>query len=151
MKKINNDGSSDLCSITVNFHKVKKKVAEDWIKQIIYTILESEKIFHQGDISVVLVSDEYITRLNKKFLYRDRPTDVLVFPLEEDDLWGEIYISMDRAEEQSTFYQVNFCQELARLVIHGILHLLGYDDQHAKARYIMHSKEEYYLQKLNIK
>ena len=151
MKKINNDESSDFYSIVVYFHKVKKKVTEDWIKQIICTILETEHISYQGDITVVLVSDEYITRLNKKFLNRDRPTDVLAFPLNEDDLWGEVYISLDRAQEQSRYYQVNFRQELARLVIHGILHLLGYDDQNEKARVSMQSKEEFYLEKMNIK
>ncbi len=151
MKEINNPESSNLNSITVHFHKVKKIVTADWIKQIIYTILETEQSYHQGAISIVLVSDEYITQLNKQFLDKNKPTDVLAFPWNEDYLWGEVYISVDRAQEQSKYYQVNFTQELARLIIHGMLHLMGYDDQQRDTKISMENREEFYLEKMNMK
>ncbi len=150
MKKIKVTETSDQFSVQVNFHKVKKIVSTDWIKNICYTIFDTEETLIPGDISIVLVSDEYITKLNKEFLDKDTPTDVLAFPMDEEELWGEIYISIDRALEQSRYYKVDINKELARLVIHGILHLLGYDDQQPDLKSTMHKREDLYLKKMNI-
>jgi len=151
MAKTKKNEKSDQYSVKVNFHGAKKIVSADWIKNICFTIFNTEKTLIPGNLSIVLVSDEYITTLNKEFLNKDRPTDVLAFPMNEEELWGEIYISVDRALEQSEYYKVNVDKELARLVIHGILHLLGYNDQQPDSKINMRKREDFYLNKLDIR
>jgi probable rRNA maturation factor len=83
---------------------------------------------------VTFVDDSYIRELNNKYLKRDGPTDVLAFPIDDqespqngtDKILGDVYISLDRAKEQSIEYQVPFHQEVSRLMLHGLFHLLGY-------------------------
>jgi len=85
-------------------------------------------------VSVTFVDDSYIRELNNKYLKRDGPTDVLAFPIDDqespqngtDKILGDVYISLDRAKEQSIEYQVPFHQEVSRLMLHGLFHLLGY-------------------------
>lgn len=101
-------------------------------------------------LSVTFVDDRYIQKLNKTYLNRDYPTDVLAFPIDEitspdneqEQILGDIYISLDRAKEQSIEYQVSFNEEVTRLLLHGIFHLLG--DDHKE----MTPKVERYLQEL---
>ena len=90
----------------------------------------------RGAVTVVFVDDRMSRRLNRRFLAHDRPTDVIAFPLgEESNLEGEIYVNLDKARRQARTYHVTAANETARLIIHGILHLLGYDDRtRAKAR-----------------
>lgn len=84
----------------------------------------------RGDITVVLVDDRTSRRLNRRFLAHDRPTDVLAFPLGDgQNLEGEIYVNLDKARRQARTYRVTPANETARLVIHGVLHLVGYDDR----------------------
>ncbi len=97
-----------------------------------------------GILSIVLVNDSEIQNLNTRFLGKERPTDVIAFPLdnEGDEIWGEIYISVDRAREQAGDYNVTYPEELARLIVHGILHLLGYEDYKKSDRQKMIIKED---------
>ncbi len=68
--------------------------------------------------------------MNKRFLHHDYVTDVITFPLETGKvLEAEVYVNLDRARQQARDYRVSFGEEVARLVIHGVLHLLGYDDR----------------------
>ena len=108
------------------------------------SVLREEAWQGNGILSIVLVNDSEIQGLNARFLGKERPTDVIAFPLdnEGDEIWGEIYVSVDRAKEQAGDYDVTFTEELARLVIHGILHLLGYDDQKKSNRNEMMEKED---------
>jgi rRNA maturation RNase YbeY len=95
-----------------------------------------------------LVDDGKIENLNERFLNRKRPTDVLAFLFDDRNkkgVWGEIYISEERAREQAVNYGVTFNNELTRLIIHGILHLLGYNDDTLKRSRIMKAREEFYL------
>jgi probable rRNA maturation factor len=96
-----------------------------------------------------MVSDKKIREINRKFLGRNQPTDVISFHLGktgfEESVWGEIYISEERAREQAKDYGVAFQEELARLVIHGILHLVGYDDADEISRKRMEKRENHFL------
>ncbi len=81
-------------------------------------------------VNVVICSEEFIRRLNRQFREKDSVTDVLSFPLEgleEDEVWGEIYICWARVQEQSKELGHSWQRELAYLLAHGLLHLLGYD------------------------
>ena len=119
----------------------------NWIRRIGEIVLMREKCEAEGSLSIIIVNDDKIRDLNSRFLKRTRPTDVMAFPLGDDGegVWGEVYVSEDRAAEQASMYNVSFKEELARLVIHGILHLLGYDDQRASQRKKMGEREEHYL------
>jgi len=113
----------------------------------------------RGGLNIILVSDNYMRRLNQRFTKRKGSTDVLAFsfsengsageedkPLkDEKTLLGEVYVSADKARRQSIYYKVPYEQELLRLVTHGVLHLLGYDHKNEKDEKRMREKEEKYI------
>ncbi len=99
-------------------------------------------------LNVVLVDDSRLLALNKQFLGRDYLTDVIAFPITEatdDSFEGEIYISIDRVVENAAAFAVTPQIELTRIVIHGILHFLGYTDKNADAKKKMSMREDHYL------
>lgn len=100
-------------------------------------------------MTVVLVDDPYIRRLNHKYRHLDRATDVLSFNLDDGagpdrEALGDVYVSVDRARDQAGRYHVSLDDELHRLVVHGCLHLLGYDHHNASERKAMREKERVY-------
>jgi probable rRNA maturation factor len=100
-------------------------------------------------ISIVGVNDRRCQRLNRTFLGHDYVTDVISFPLEDvPRLEGEIYINLDRARVQAGEYRVSTRQELARLAIHGTLHLTGFDDRTRAQAARMHAREDAVLRRL---
>jgi probable rRNA maturation factor len=102
----------------------------------------------KGKINIVLVDDESIRRLNKKFRGIDRATDVLSFEMKEDGILGEIIISKDTAKRNAERFGLSYKDEMKRLVIHGALHLLGYDHGAKSDRIRMRAKEELYAKKI---
>ncbi|MFQ5863697.1 MAG: rRNA maturation RNase YbeY [bacterium] len=103
-----------------------------------------------GHIEIILVNDEYIRNLNKEYLKKNSATDVIAFPLSEENeksFEGEIYISLDTVKEQAIRYNVNLEEELLRMVIHGMLHFLGYDDKTTQNKKTMTNLENYFLSK----
>ena len=100
-------------------------------------------------VSVVFVGSRFIRRVNKNFLKHDYVTDVISFPLQDDvGADAEIYINLDRAKSQAKEYKVSFRQEVLRLVVHGILHLLGYNDKTAVQKRRMQIREDIHLSRL---
>ena len=81
----------------------------------------------KAELSVLFIGDSGIQALNRQYLGKNRPTDVLSFPMDDPSVIGDIVISVDRAREQSKEFGVSLNEELARLLVHGLLHLLGYD------------------------
>lgn len=122
-----------------------KRVAE----KIIKNIFDDEKI-SPSELSFIFVDDKYLTRLHDEYLNDKSQTDVITFDVsdEQKDLKGEIYISVERAKDQSGEYGTDINEELYRYVIHGVLHLCGYEDKEDEARVAMKEKEEYYLQRI---
>lgn len=117
------------------------------INKIVELIFIHEKK-EQGNISIVFVDHTYIEELNEKFLGRSYSTDVITFPLSEDceeSVEAEIYINLDIVAENAVNYNVTFDEEVSRIVIHGVLHLLNYDDGDADSRNRMTRREDYYL------
>ena len=94
------------------------------LRQLVRTILQ-EKKSRAKTISIVFVDNDYIRRLNRKYLNRNRITDVLAFPFENDFL-GEVYVCHPRAKKQAEEYGLTEPEEIFRLVNHGVMHLLGY-------------------------
>jgi probable rRNA maturation factor len=112
-------------------------------------VLRGESRDHAA-VTVVMVDDAYIRRLNHTYRHLDRATDVLSFRMDDSEapahnVLGEIYISLDRARAQAVRYHVSLDDELRRLAVHGCLHLLGYDHHLAVDRDVMRRKEALYL------
>jgi probable rRNA maturation factor len=132
----------------VRLKNLKKgiKIEEDKLKALALQVLEEEKFAQPIELDVTIVDDTYIKNLNKKYKKREYPTDVLCFEIVTEFpkkvLLGDIYISIDRAKEQAEEIGDDLNRELARLLIHGILHLLGYKHKN------MSTKENYYMSTL---
>jgi len=128
---------------STSFRLVKEKEYNHVIGNII-----SREGYTGGEINIIFTSDKAILNLNKKFLSRDYSTDVIVFSNSfKNTVTGDVYISIDRIRENSIKYsEGDFERELKRIIIHGILHLIGYDDKSEEDRNIMTEKEELYLQ-----
>ena len=124
-----------------NFDFKEKRRTNRWLK----LVAESE-IRRLGDISVIFCSDNYILDVNLKYLQHDYFTDIITFDYcEGDTLSGDLFISVDSVRENAAFYGVEFADELNRVIVHGILHLIGYDDHTEKDKKEMRAKENYYL------
>ncbi|MCS6852274.1 MAG: rRNA maturation RNase YbeY [Gemmataceae bacterium] len=120
------------------------------VRQVVRTVLEQEGI-HDAEISVAFVDDATIHRLNRQFLQHDEPTDVLTFPLSEPKarrLAGELVIGAEVAQRQADERGHAVGAELALYVIHGLLHLCGYDDHRPADIRTMRAKEREYLRRL---
>jgi probable rRNA maturation factor len=105
--------------------------------------------FARGEVSVVFTDDRLSRRINRRYLAHDRPTDVISFPLGTDEfIEGELYVNIDKAARQARTWKVSTRNELVRLVVHGTLHLTGYDDRTARAAKRMKTVEDAYVQLL---
>jgi rRNA maturation RNase YbeY len=103
-----------------------------------------------GEINYVFCSDEYLHKINLEYLDHDTYTDIITFNYcEEDIISADIFISVDRVQENSKLFKVSFNNELHRVIVHGILHLLGYDDKSEEDKNVMRAKEDFYLSLLS--
>lgn len=105
--------------------------------------------FRIGELNFIFCNDEYLLQLNREYLEHDTFTDIVTFDYTESGnrLVGDIFISMDRIQENAATFQVAERDELHRVMIHGILHLCGYDDHEPEAKRLMTEKENFYLEK----
>jgi len=101
------------------------------------------------------VDNDTISTLNARYRKKAAPTDVLSFGLYQNSLdnipYGDVYISLDRIKSQAKDYEVSFKQELFRIIVHGTLHLLGYDHQTTSEEQVMNKKTERWLDKFSNK
>ena len=106
--------------------------------------------FEYKNIRYIFCDDEYLKKLNVEFLGHDTYTDILTFSLSDKTkpIIAEIYISIDRVRENASIFKVSFEDELSRVMIHGLLHLCGYEDHTALLKIRMREREDYYLDKL---
>ncbi len=108
-----------------------------------------ENNFVPGDLSFILTTDEKIKEINREFLKHDYFTDVITFgTIEKNVLNGEVYISVDTVKHNSQNYKVSFRAELLRVMSHGVIHLIGYDDETAIKRAEMRRIENIWLARL---
>ena len=125
----------------IKFEFKRKRLTSRWLK----LVAESE-IKRLGDISVIFCSDNYILDINIKYLGHDYFTDIITFDYcEGKTLSGDLFISIDSVRENASFYGVDFDDELNRVIVHGLLHLIGYDDHTEEDIATMRAKENYYL------
>ena len=138
-------------------NKTEEQIDINDLKNTINYTLESE-IVHDSLMSVIIVNNDEIHKINREYRGIDRETDVISFALEDDKTFvntylrvlGDIYISIDKVHEQSENYGHSFRRELSFLTVHGILHLLGYDHMVKEDEDIMFHKQDKILTELNI-
>lgn len=130
--------SEDFSFSYVNFRSLKK-----WL----LLVIEFEK-FKLGDIVIVFTHDEYVRKINYKFLKHDYYTDVITFDYTEGDILnGDIIISIERVKENAQQLGMSFYNELDRVIVHGLLHLAGYKDSSSRESEIMRDRENFYLER----
>lgn len=128
-----------------------KNLAESFFSSITTSTLiqtETDKV----SVNLILTDNEYIKTINNEYRGKDEPTDVISFAYRDDPFpiidnpmeeLGDIYISLERASDQAVEYDTTLADELKRLIIHGVLHLLGYDHEKSEEEEkIMNSLEE---------
>ncbi|MBC6425409.1 MAG: rRNA maturation RNase YbeY [Ekhidna sp.] len=132
----------------IPFSLNKKNELISWLENVI-----SSHSLHPGPLNYIFCSDEYLLNINRKFLTHDCLTDIITFDNSEssNEIAGDIFISIERVKENSESIGTNFYQELSRVIIHGLLHLLGFDDKTEADKLLMVTKEEEYLSLLKMK
>ncbi|MDP4204526.1 MAG: rRNA maturation RNase YbeY [Bacteroidota bacterium] len=131
----------------LSFKLSQSKIVKDWIKETI--LFYSKKV---GDINIIFCNDEYLLSINKQFLNHDFYTDIVTFNNNVGNkINGELYISLDRVNENSMEFGVEKEYELMRVVIHGILHLIGFDDHTDEQELEMRQTEDLHLKNLKYK
>lgn len=125
----------------VRFDLKEKLLNNRWLKLVC-----GSEIRRLGDIAVIFCSDRYILDINVKYLGHDYFTDIITFDYcEGDKVSGDLFISIDSVRENAVTYASSFEDELDRVMVHGVLHLIGYDDHSDEDIKIMRSKEDYYV------
>lgn len=125
----------------ISFDLKGKAVNNRWLK-----LVAGSEMRKLGAINIIFCSDPYILDINLKYLSHDYFTDIITFDYcQGDKLSGDLFISIDSVRENAEFYGVEFRDELDRVMVHGLLHLIGYDDHSEEDIAVMRSKENYYL------
>jgi probable rRNA maturation factor len=108
----------------------------------------AERVLRQegvaGQVNLVFCEDAHVRELNRRYRKLDKVTDVLSFIYEDEDVFGEIYIASSQALKQAPRWRNTFFEELKRLVVHGALHVAGYDHMRKNDRTVMRAKEDFY-------
>ena len=102
-----------------------------------------------GSLNFLFVDDKEMLKYNKKYLQHESYTDIITFDSSlNNKIAGDIVISLERVNENAKYYQVSYNYELERVMAHGLLHLLGYNDKNKEEKIIIRKKENYYLKNL---
>ena len=127
-----------------DFHLEKVNSISNWIEETIYT--EKKTL---GEITYIFCDDEYLLKKNQKYLPHETLTDIITFDYsEENTLSADIFISVERVKENALIFAVRFEKEIKRVIIHGVLHLIGYKDKSENEAQEMRNKEDFYLSKI---
>ncbi|WP_167616944.1 rRNA maturation RNase YbeY [Maribellus sediminis] len=137
-------------SIEFFFEDIKSVPIHEKILLLHLNSLIKNELKKTGDISVVFCSDEYLLEMNKEYLNHDYYTDIITFDyVEGETISGDLFISLDRVKENATKFEISVLKELYRVVFHGTLHLVGYNDKSEEEQQIMRQKENYYLSEVD--
>ena len=127
----------------IDFVLKAKSGHREWLKAV--ALEENRRL---GEISVIFCSDTYLLDINRKYLGHDYYTDIITFDYSEGDkISGDLFISVDTVRSNAEYYSTGVQDELDRVIVHGLLHLIAYDDHTDEQSAVMRSKENYYLEK----
>ena len=127
--------------------KIKNKLnIKKWLKETI-----EKEGYKLGELNYIFCSDEYLHQMNVSYLNHDTLTDIITFDNSdvEGKIIGDVFISIDRVTENAKKFDVEFIDELNRVMVHGALHLVGYKDKKKEEQEKMRAKENYYLKRRN--
>jgi len=126
----------------VEFKVAQPRKTKTWLKNIIET-----EGFELNQINYIFCSDEYLIGINQQYLNHDFYTDIITFDNSEKEgvVEGDIFISIDRVKENAEQLSKPFTEELSRVLAHGVLHLVGYDDHEDEDEQLMREKEDFYI------
>ena len=121
----------------------EKERIKKWIKATINS--EGKK----GEtINIIITSNNNIRFLNRKYLKRNYMTDIITFNFNRDNIIsGDLFLNPDTIKKNAKRYKIKFSEEVLRVIIHGVLHLIGYNDKNNEEKLVMREKENYYLDK----
>jgi probable rRNA maturation factor len=130
----------------ISFKLKDKNKVKAWIKSTIET--EGYKL---NELNYIFCSDQHLLKINQQYLDHDTYTDIITFDNSEKDrvIEGDIFISIDRIRDNAIKFNSGEINELHRVIIHGALHLLGYQDKKAESKKIMTGMEDHYLSTRN--
>jgi rRNA maturation RNase YbeY len=133
--------------LKISFHKenvsfsLKTSTVNNWVENAVNSLGYSLK-----SLSFIFCDDEYLKKINVRYLEHDYYTDVITFDYSEKrEIKGDVFISIDRVKENAKKYKVSFNEELFRVIIHGVLHLCGFNDKTAKEKKEILKQENHFL------
>lgn len=144
-----------MITVEVNDQTALAVIESERLRDVAVAVLQGEGI-SAGHLSVAIVDDATSQELNRRYLQHDYPTDVLSFNLQAEDshdgpeVEGEVIVSADTALRASREYGWSTADELLLYVVHGVLHLVGYDDKDDAARHGMRQRERHYLSRFGL-
>jgi len=120
----------------------KESLYREWLAQVIHS-----EGYELTELNYIFCSDEHLHEMNVQYLQHDTLTDVITFDNSDDEchIEGDIFISVPRIEENAEKFGALFLEELKRVMVHGLLHLLGYMDKTESEQLVMREKEDFYL------
>lgn len=140
-----------MINLSVNSTNPSYQYASTSIHSLCALVLK-DATYTSVSLDIIFCDDEHLSKLKVKYFDEDVLTDVLAFPIQNDTiLEAEIYISYDRALASSEEFHVSLNNELVRLIVHGLLHLLGYRDDNEESKKIMFNKQESIVENCKIK
>ena len=126
----------------IDFQLKEKKEVSDWICRVIE--IENREI---GEINIIFTSDTFLLEINNQYLDRNYFTDIITFDYGDGKIiTGDLYLSIDRIRENAESFNVPVRNELFRIIIHGILHLIGYNDSNVEEKKLMTEREDQYME-----
>ena len=132
-------------SFQIKYNLIDRKIIKNWLNSVAKQ--EGKEV---GELNYLFVDDHEILKYNKKYLKHDYYTDIITFDTSENQkICGDIIISIERVAENAKKFNVKTNDELNRVMVHGLLHLIGYDDKKQKDAKEIIEKENYYLKRLN--
>ena len=134
----------------ITFQNISKfKVKDLGKKKIWLNSISKNEGKDIGSLNFLFVDDKEMLKYNKKYLQHESYTDIITFDNSlNNKIAGDIVISLERVNENAKYYQVSYNYELERVMVHGLLHLLGYNDKNKEEKIIIRKKENYYLKNL---
>ena len=126
---------------------INEELVVKWLDEIVKPLG-----FVIGELSFIFCSDEYLKEINVKYLNHDFFTDVITFDYSKEKLlFGDVYVSTDRVKENAKTYSSSFNKELFRVIIHGVLHLCGFNDKTEEQKNLIRAKENEFLSSIDWK